>query len=71
LGYGQVDAAPGAGKSETNGGPTPQKSEQAAPAPPEKSTPANVHAWIADRIRALQEEQQGRWQKVVNFVLGH
>jgi pSer/pThr/pTyr-binding forkhead associated (FHA) protein len=39
--------------------PLPQK-------PPEK----DMHAWLSQRIAALQEERQSRWQKIVSFLGG-
>jgi pSer/pThr/pTyr-binding forkhead associated (FHA) protein len=31
---------------------------------------ADVHDWLSQRIASLQEERQGRWQKVMKFVMG-
>jgi hypothetical protein len=36
---------------------------------PGQTDPA-VHAWLSQRIAALQQERQGRWQKIVKFVMG-
>jgi pSer/pThr/pTyr-binding forkhead associated (FHA) protein len=45
-----------------------------APVPqaPEASAEAdtNMHAWITQRIAAIQEEQQSSWQRIVQFVVG-
>jgi hypothetical protein len=48
------------------------------PAPAEKTPQAsgdsprdaNVHAWLRERIAALHAERQGRWQKIMKFVMG-
>jgi pSer/pThr/pTyr-binding forkhead associated (FHA) protein len=40
--------------------------EAASPAP----APADVHEWLNRRIVELQEERQGRWQKLLRFVRG-
>jgi pSer/pThr/pTyr-binding forkhead associated (FHA) protein len=29
-----------------------------------------IHVWLTQRIAALEQEQQSRWQKVMSFVLG-
>jgi pSer/pThr/pTyr-binding forkhead associated (FHA) protein len=39
----------------------------AAPAP---NTDGTIHVWLSERIAALEQEQQSRWQKVMSFVLG-
>jgi pSer/pThr/pTyr-binding forkhead associated (FHA) protein len=45
----------------------PDKAQGAAsPAP----APADVHEWLNRRIVELQEERQGRWQKLLRFVRG-
>jgi pSer/pThr/pTyr-binding forkhead associated (FHA) protein len=46
-----------------------------APAQPQGAAsplpaPAEVHEWLNRRIVALQEERQGRWQKLLRFVRG-
>jgi pSer/pThr/pTyr-binding forkhead associated (FHA) protein len=43
---------------------------RAGEGPPAPPPAADVHDWLSRRIAALQEERQGRWQKIVNFVLG-
>lgn len=55
----------------------PARSAQPAPAAPlpgEKSSPhpdgADIHAWLNRRIASLEEERQGRWQKILGYVLG-
>jgi hypothetical protein len=40
--------------------------EATSPAP----APADVHEWLNRRIVELQEERQGRWQKLLRFVRG-
>jgi pSer/pThr/pTyr-binding forkhead associated (FHA) protein len=50
----------------------------AAPKPPEPApAPAaagqgdpTIHVWLSQRIEALEQERQSRWQKVMSFVLG-
>jgi pSer/pThr/pTyr-binding forkhead associated (FHA) protein len=45
----------------------------AGPAGQSKDRPAagaELHAWLNQRIADLQRERQGRWQKVLSFVLG-
>ncbi|MBI3410913.1 MAG: FHA domain-containing protein [Planctomycetes bacterium] len=39
----------------------------AATAPPPDSPPADIHAWLCERMAALQEERQTRWQKILSF----
>jgi hypothetical protein len=29
-----------------------------------------MHAWLSQRIAALQQERQSRWQKIVSFLGG-
>jgi hypothetical protein len=29
-----------------------------------------IHVWLTERIAALEQEQQSRWQRVMGFVLG-
>ncbi|HXG10517.1 MAG TPA: hypothetical protein VNK04_12215, partial [Gemmataceae bacterium] len=40
--------------------------------PPGANAPTNaeIHAWLSQRIAAIQQERETRWQKIVNFVLG-
>lgn len=39
----------------------------AATAPPPDAPPGDVHAWLCERVAALQEERQTRWQKILGF----
>jgi pSer/pThr/pTyr-binding forkhead associated (FHA) protein len=52
----------------TNGNATPTRPADTPPNGP--PTDANIHAWLYDRIARLDAERQGRWQKILNFVLG-
>jgi hypothetical protein len=29
-----------------------------------------MHDWVNQRIQNLQKEREGRWQKILGFVLG-
>jgi pSer/pThr/pTyr-binding forkhead associated (FHA) protein len=40
----------------------------AAPAPP--AADARIHAWLGERIAALNAERQGRWEKLMGFLKG-
>jgi pSer/pThr/pTyr-binding forkhead associated (FHA) protein len=31
---------------------------------------SSIHLWLSRRIAALQEERQGRWQKILEFMMG-
>jgi hypothetical protein len=57
------------------GGPTPPSgngkgtaSRTAATAPTAEGDP-NIHAWLTQRIAALDEERQSRWQKLLKTLL--
>jgi hypothetical protein len=39
-------------------------------APPDDQSPEALHIWLNDRVRALQEERETRWQKIVSFLGG-
>ncbi|HMB02837.1 MAG TPA: FHA domain-containing protein [Isosphaeraceae bacterium] len=54
-------AGVGAGRQPTPGGTS--KDQPLEPSP-------NVDAWLFDRISALQEEQQSRWQKIFTVMRG-
>jgi pSer/pThr/pTyr-binding forkhead associated (FHA) protein len=43
-----------------------QPTDRPAASPPNQDT----HAWLCQRIAALQQERQGRWQKIVHFMFG-
>ena len=38
--------------------------------PPQKPPEKDMHAWLSQRIAALQQERQSRWQKIVSFLGG-
>ncbi|HVS40499.1 MAG TPA: FHA domain-containing protein [Gemmataceae bacterium] len=40
------------------------KGDSSAPASPD------VHDWLSHRVAALQEERNGRWQKILQFITG-
>jgi pSer/pThr/pTyr-binding forkhead associated (FHA) protein len=42
---------------------------EAPPVPP-KFPEGDVHAWLTQRLAALQQERQTRWQKVINLLTG-
>jgi hypothetical protein len=57
----------------------PEATAQPAPAAkPEATLPPGasvqgdpaIHVWLNQRIEALEQERQSRWQKVMSFVLG-
>jgi hypothetical protein len=66
----QLPAAPGPAKPSPSGGPAPA----APPAPPGAAGAAagapDVHAWLCQRLAAIQEERQSRWQKILTFLSG-
>jgi hypothetical protein len=37
---------------------------------PQGKTDEEVQAWLNERITAIQQERQTRWQKIVNFMTG-
>jgi hypothetical protein len=39
-------------------------------APPSQPTTGDIHTWLSDRIAALQQERQSRWQKILGFLMG-
>jgi hypothetical protein len=53
--------------------PRPGKSTEETPAPAaadsRRSTP-EVHAWLAQRLATLQQERQGRWQRILHVLTG-
>jgi pSer/pThr/pTyr-binding forkhead associated (FHA) protein len=42
------------------------------PVPPNGAMPdiGDLHDWVNQRIQTLQKEREGRWQKILGFVLG-
>ena len=55
-------------------GTAPSSTSAAGPAhnaaPPDEQSPEALHIWLNDRVRALQEERETRWQKIVSFLGG-
>ncbi len=55
-------------------GPKPEggKAPAAGPAAPAAAPQGDgtIHVWLSQRIAALEQERQTRWQKVMSFVLG-
>jgi pSer/pThr/pTyr-binding forkhead associated (FHA) protein len=47
-----------------------KKPAEASPAEAAAPAAGDIHDWLTQRIAALQEERQGRWQKVMNFMMG-
>jgi pSer/pThr/pTyr-binding forkhead associated (FHA) protein len=44
---------------------------ESKPLPPSQGRPEkDMHAWLSERIAALQQERQTRWQKIVSFLGG-
>jgi pSer/pThr/pTyr-binding forkhead associated (FHA) protein len=58
-------ASPGREDPARARGEAPQEDE---PKPDEQT--AEVHAWLSKRIADLQQERQGRWQRILDFVMG-
>lgn len=61
--------------ADPEGPPLPSPEPASGPAEPPPDHPGgepgvDVHAWINQRINALQAEQQGRWQKLREMVFG-
>ena len=51
--------------------PAPEQPKEAAQTPPPGvAAPPDVHDWLTRRIDALQAERQGRWQKLLQIVMG-
>jgi pSer/pThr/pTyr-binding forkhead associated (FHA) protein len=51
--------------------PTPPQTKPTSPPPPPPGQPEeDVHAWLNQRISALQEEQESRWHKLLGRILG-
>jgi pSer/pThr/pTyr-binding forkhead associated (FHA) protein len=61
--------------------PTPLRSSPPCPMPPAESTSspsspplaqpdADIHTWLSQRLMALQQERQNRWQKILNVLTG-
>jgi hypothetical protein len=52
---------------------TPPADAPSSSAPPTSSTlqfEGDVHAWLSQRLEALQQERQSRWQKVLGLLTG-
>ncbi|HLJ94436.1 MAG TPA: FHA domain-containing protein [Gemmataceae bacterium] len=51
--------------------PAPKPAPESKPLPqPEGQPEKDMHAWLSQRLAALQEERQTRWQKIVSFLSG-
>jgi hypothetical protein len=37
---------------------------------PQGQSAENMHAWLSQRIQAIHQERQSRWQKVMSFLTG-
>jgi hypothetical protein len=61
------DAAGGAPPRPGEGARTGEGTAATGPAPP---ADGNIHVWLSQRIAALEEERQTRWQKLMNVMLG-
>jgi hypothetical protein len=60
------EAADGPGDAARNDGGPEKKPPGAAPGHSDKE----VHLWLAQRLAAIQEEQQSRWRRILNFLWG-
>jgi hypothetical protein len=49
--------------------PAPKPRTPSAESPPAK-TPAEMHAWLSERVATIQRERQGSWQKILNLLQG-
>jgi predicted component of type VI protein secretion system len=49
--------------------PAPDLPPLPEPNGPPQGTP-ELHAWLCQRMEALQQERQGRWQKIMDFLTG-
>jgi pSer/pThr/pTyr-binding forkhead associated (FHA) protein len=76
VGVGQMPHQAGAQGPVAAGGSPPRPGEGAgtgngaAAANPTPPTDGNIHAWLSQRIAAMEEERQTRWQKLMNAMLG-
>jgi pSer/pThr/pTyr-binding forkhead associated (FHA) protein len=50
--------------------PAASASPAAAHGPSTAATNEEIHAWLSDRIASIQQEQESRWQKILQFMLG-
>jgi hypothetical protein len=48
-------------------GPAASRAEESRPHPP---VPSDLHSQIVNRLAEIQEERQGRWQKLLKSLLG-
>jgi pSer/pThr/pTyr-binding forkhead associated (FHA) protein len=66
--------APAAERTENpvNGTPSPLTAPPAATVPPATGSRSerDIHAWLHQRIAAIQQERHTRWQKILNFLTG-
>jgi predicted component of type VI protein secretion system len=40
-----------------------------APAPPAGQSSEEIHAWLSQRLASIQQERQGRWEKLLGMLL--
>ncbi len=70
----QIQAAKAQTKSPSPAPPSSSERSAPRPAPTSPPSPApskpDVHLMLHRRIAAIQEERQGRWQKIMNLVTG-
>src|SRR5262249_8865835 len=65
-GIGPVPVKNGGGKS-----PMPQPQAPKVQVPPNiGQNPEKLHAWLCQRIEAIQEERQSGWKRILDMVLG-
>jgi hypothetical protein len=50
--------------------PAASASPAAAHGPSTAATNEEIHTWLSDRIASIQQEQESRWQKILQFMLG-
>jgi pSer/pThr/pTyr-binding forkhead associated (FHA) protein len=62
--------APTTASEQTTPAATGSATDAAKPAPtPPSPAPEDVHGWLHERIAAIQQERQSRWQKIRDFLL--
>jgi pSer/pThr/pTyr-binding forkhead associated (FHA) protein len=66
TGGSRTEAAASAPPLPEEGKKTADAAAAAAASPPD----GNIHAWLSQRIAALEEERQTRWQKLMKVMLG-
>jgi hypothetical protein len=71
AGNGSGPEVPDSPPTPAGGGGGAPPAAPAAPASPGRGqTPEDLHTWLNQRIAAIQQERQGRWQKILNFLRG-